>query len=110
MCFFFFSLDSRENSDVRGTGNPITCPRCHNTVRPELIERYTENRLYWVIPIGRSDHRYRLECPICRAGYDLTKEEFERKAAKAGGRREFRRQQETEDSRKPKTSRKAGNC
>ena len=88
MCFFFFSLDSREKADFGGTGGMITCPRCHNTVRSELIHYYTENRLYWVIPIGRSGHRYRLECPICRAGIDLTEKEFERKAAASEGRRE----------------------
>ncbi|WP_124059477.1 zinc-ribbon domain-containing protein [Vaginisenegalia massiliensis] len=69
---------TRHYQKLLGQSNLVqTCPNCHNEVRYQVMEYGSKFALFF-IPLFPISKKYRLVCPICQYGYEISKDEVEK--------------------------------
>lgn len=77
MCFI--SWQSEPKRRIEGLDTLYECPKCRNVTVWQLVHYYKSSTLYWIIPLGSSNHVYRTECPICGIGVEMKRQEFNKR-------------------------------
>lgn len=75
MIFIFGVNDG--NVEEKQSNRTETCQRCGNTSRWIAAKQSMKASLFF-IPVFPIKTKYYYYCPICRDGYQITKEEYER--------------------------------
>lgn len=74
LAFFIFGWKVKEKE--QGPCYPIFCANCRNEVHYHLLKWRKYTHVFW-IPLIPHRANYDLVCPVCGAGYELEKDEFE---------------------------------